>query len=456
MEEVVEAIRAGRLFGMALVDISVPQELRQEFAEFPPIFKNVEVGREDMGDFMREYCERNGLMKKPVKQMISSFWAKEVFIITPMIKWYLEKGLVVSRVHLVAEWDSKKCFEKMMLDVADARRDAQRDPGLEALGSTSKLLANSAYGKFLTDKSKHRNVKYLSGRKLNKAIDSKYFCTMEKLSYYNPECVAMPARRQPDLEVEDMLIAREMVPDPIEEDDEEEDQVYEVSSMPKKNVQDLPIQIASFVYGYAKVRMLEFVYDFMRVYLDPKKWEILYTDTDSLYFATSSEDFDDLLLEEKKTEFYRIRHHWFPSECCDVHRVKYVEAMVSGDGWTTPPYCCKARKLYDQRTMGLFKTEFEGLGMVALCSKTYFCKGFEGREDKCSSKGLQKSNNNLSYEQYAKVLETGRTASGTNKGIRCTSSGHVYTYEQDRAALSYLYCKRKVLGDGVTTVPLDL
>jgi hypothetical protein len=36
---------------------------------------------------------------------------------------------------------------------------------------------------------------------------------------------------------------------------------------------------------------------------------------------------------------------------------------------------------YDKRTPGLFKTEFTADGMIALCSKTYYCFG---KEDKFS------------------------------------------------------------------------
>jgi hypothetical protein len=53
------------------------------------------------------------------------------------------------------------------------------------------------------------------------------------------------------------------------------------------------------------------------------------------------------------------------------------------------------------------------------------------------------------------VLKAGIVAGGTNRGFR-SYNGHVYTYTQARDALSYLYTKRKVLADGVSTVPLDI
>lgn len=51
--------------------------------------------------------------------------------------------------------------------------------------------------------------------------------------------------------------------------------------------------------------------------------------------------------------------------------------------------CCAERQIYDTRTPGLFKVEYAGDGIVALCSKTYYC--FGELKDKFSSKGLNKS-----------------------------------------------------------------
>ena len=48
-------------------------------------------------------------------------------------------------------------------DSANARRQGDLDPDLELLATTSKLVGNSSYGKTITDKEKHRNVKYVMG-----------------------------------------------------------------------------------------------------------------------------------------------------------------------------------------------------------------------------------------------------------------------------------------------------
>ena len=44
-QSLLEQIRNGKLFGYVQCDIEVPEELKKRFANFPPIFKNTNVGR---------------------------------------------------------------------------------------------------------------------------------------------------------------------------------------------------------------------------------------------------------------------------------------------------------------------------------------------------------------------------------------------------------------------------
>ena len=71
--EILDKVREGTLFGLVKVDIRTPDHLKQKLAEFPPIFKNCEVGREDISPFMRSYCEKAGSLKKPTRLLISSY-----------------------------------------------------------------------------------------------------------------------------------------------------------------------------------------------------------------------------------------------------------------------------------------------------------------------------------------------------------------------------------------------
>ena len=110
----------------------------------------------------------------------------------------------------------------------------------------------------------------------------------------------------------------------------------------------------------------------------------------------------------------------------------------------------KEHKIYDNRTAGLFKTEFVGDGMICLCSKLYYClwdskksKEVQNKGDKYSCKGVQKSNNKglLNYNNFKTVLRTNDILQCENKGMRFLNGG-VYYYNTNKTGLTAKYNKR--------------
>ena len=87
-----------------------------------------------------------------------------------------------------------------------------------------------------------------------------------------------------------------------------------------------------------------------------------------------------------------------------------------------------------------------------LSSETYFCFW---AYDKFSSKGVNKKTNEINKEKYLNVLLTKESSAGLNKGFRVVDNT-MFTYQQVRDGFSYFYPKRKVLEDGITTLPLDI
>ena len=175
-------------------------------------------------------------------------------------------------------------------------------------------------------------------------------------------------------------------------------------------------------------------------------------DTDSAYIALAGESIDDLITSEHREHYFRNRSQWLPAECCDEHQNYYVKTRMSGDSWTPTEPCCLARQTFDKRTPGLFKVEWRGDAFIGLCSKTYYCFG---KTNKCTTKGLNKRQNDIDKDAFLSVLTNRRSGSGVNRGFRVRDSS-MMTYVQERAALTYFYPKRKVLEDGLSTAPLDL
>ena len=174
--------------------------------------------------------------------------------------------------------------------------------------------------------------------------------------------------------------------------------------------------------------MLQFYFDFMDKYLDRSDFQYCEMDTDSAYIAIAGPSVDSLVKPELRAEFQKDKFNWFPRT-------------------DTPE-----NKAYDKRTPGLFKEEWSGEGIIGLSSKTYYCFG---SYDKFSCKGVNKACNDINKEKYLNVLLTKQSSSGLDKGFRVVNNS-MYTYEQVRDGFSYFYHKRKVLDDGVTTIPLDI
>ena len=187
-------------------------------------------------------------------------------------------------------------------------------------------------------------------------------------------------------------------------------------------------------------------------YVERPLFQYCEMDTDSAYIALAGDNIDDLVAPEHREHYFQHRSQWLPAECCDDHEAEYVQTRLVGLPWTATEACCVARKAFDKRTPGLFKVEWRGDGFVGLCSKTYYCFG---KTNKCTTKGLNKRQNDIDKEKFLSVLTNRRSGSGVNRGFRVRDSS-VMTYVQERAALTYFYPKRKVLEDGLSTAPLDL
>ncbi len=105
----------------------------------PPIFKNTTITHNDIGDFMRSYLESQGRTFKDTRYLIGSMWGKNILIITPLLKWYLDHGLLVTKIHQVVEFSPKRCFQGFVDQISDDRRAGDQNPDLQVIAETSKL-----------------------------------------------------------------------------------------------------------------------------------------------------------------------------------------------------------------------------------------------------------------------------------------------------------------------------
>ena len=221
--EILAAVIDGTLFGMIECDIHVPPELRPYFSEMQPIFKNANVSRDDIGPYMRQYAEEHDIMSTPRRMLVGSYRGEKILLTTPLLRWYLAHGLVVDRVYQVVSYEPKPCFQNFGDSVSAARRAGDADPDKSIIADTMKLLGNSAYGKTVTNVDRHRKVTYCTEVGTSLLVGNKRFRQLDVVT----------------------------------------DNAYEVTSSKARVTYDLPHHIGFFVYQYAKLRMLQFYYDFV-------------------------------------------------------------------------------------------------------------------------------------------------------------------------------------------------
>ena len=371
-------------FGFAEVDIEVPEELWPEFEEFPPLFINCGVPDSAVPQHMHDYLQQSGRKRFPEqKKLLGVMSAKKILLYAPLLAWYLNQGLKLTAVYRTIDYEPREIFSWFVNEVANNRRkgDAEKDKAL--LAEVFKLLGNSAYGKFIEAVERHTNTIYTCDEEeVDKSLRSARFKTLEEIG---------PA--------------------------------YKVELRKIKINIDRPFQVGIVVYQLAKLRMLQFYYEFLDFYLDRRDFELIQMDTDSMYFALSREKLEDAIRPGYETQFEEDKKRW-----------------LAWNKWSN-------------REPGLFKLEKEGTHAIALCSKCYHIKDQATGQAKVSSKGVNKRQNEMRAERFERALAGDRDMV-TNRGFRMRD-GAMYTYEQRKLGLSAYYDKRWVLPDGIHTEPLE-
>ena len=365
---ILNAVLNDTFFGLLEVDIHVPDDLHSYFEEMPPLFCNTEVKFEDMGSFMQQYVRDHGLSDKPCRLLLSGMRADKIMLSSPYLKWLMQKGLKVTKLHQVVEYSPKRCFRHFVQMVSDAWQAGDADSAQKIIADTMKLIGNSGYGSLIMDKEKHQDTFYTQER------------GAAQLNINDPRFKKCAVIR---------------------------DNLYEMEMA--KICFDLPIQLGYHILQLAKLGMLQFRYDCLENCCDVKNFECLEMDTDSAYLSLAGKQLEDIVKPEKKQPL----HHEKMGQCHDCN-------YSSEDGFF-PRECCKKHKAFDKRTPGLFKVEAQGKAMIALCSKTYILKKHDDKV-KFSCKGLNKTVLKEPFPPYQDLEHETIKSSHTNspKGVCAT------------------------------------
>ena len=165
--EIIQNVLNDKLFGFFEVDIEVPDQLRDKFSEFCPLFVISEVPEDQIPQHMKDYKINTGRkMIKNNKKLLGVMKAEKILLYSPLLKWYLNHGLQVTKIHRYISYTSGRPFKWFSEEVSSARRAADQDKNKKQLGDTAKLKGNSFYGKMIENLEKHMNTKFTTNEKL--------------------------------------------------------------------------------------------------------------------------------------------------------------------------------------------------------------------------------------------------------------------------------------------------
>ena len=275
-DKLIQNVLNDKLFGFFQVDIEVPEQLRDKFSEFSPLFILAEVPEEQIPQHMKDYQINTGRKKiKNNKKLLGVMKAEKILLYSPLLKWYLNHGLQVTKIHRYISYTSGRPFAWFPEEVSSARRDADNDKNKKQLGDTAKLKGNSFYGKMIENLEKHMTTKFTRDEKLiDKIFRSPFFEDLEEIS----------------------------------------EGVFEVRQRKRQVTITRPFQCRIAVYQLTKLRMLEFYYDFLDKFCVRRDFELIQMDTDSFYMALSSDDFDEIIKPEMKELYKEEKKKWLVTD----------------------------------------------------------------------------------------------------------------------------------------------
>ena len=200
---ILQGVDSGALFGMVEVDIEVPQEWPHYFKhptmspydyfqEMSPLFCTTEIPFDAIGEHMQAHILEYHLSDSPRRLLVGGMKARQILLATPLLQWYLNQGLVVTKIFQVIEFQAKRCFQEFVREVSDARRQGDINPETAIIADMMKVIGNSGYGSLIMDKTKHREVKYVQGEnetclKVNDPRFQKLECLDIEEQYYEVE-----------------------------------------------------------------------------------------------------------------------------------------------------------------------------------------------------------------------------------------------------------------------------
>ena len=363
------------------VDLSYPKELHDAHNEYPYCCEHTTLRDDLLSPYAKHIAEKHELTIGKSSKLISSLTDKTRYIIHEMnLKQAVDAGLILTKIHRVIEFKQKP----WMKDFIDFNINKRKESKNEFEKGFFKIMCNATYGRTLMNLRKRQNISLINdATKLNDCVKKPDFISSK---IFNENLVA-------------------------------------VHNIKQKLYLNQPIYVGFSILDLSKYHMYNFHYGFIKsIYGSDSK--LLFTDTDSLCYEITAEDFYRDMFDNK--------------EQFDLSDMKLEQFQ----------------NLENKKVVGKFKDETQGIPIcefVGLRSKMYSIK-LDDDSEKKTAKGIVRNviKNHLKHDNYKQILETGERMNSNMKMIR-SFDHNVYTVNVTKVSLSAYDDKRYIQDDGVTS-----
>ncbi|KAE8744368.1 hypothetical protein FOCC_FOCC008972 [Frankliniella occidentalis] len=338
---------------------------------------------------------------------------KNYLIHSTLLEFYLEKGMEVTRFHGGIKYRTEEWLKSYIDFLMNQRREATTS----FMSSYWKLMANSLYGSFLRRPRADRTIKICQ-------TEEEFLKLTSKASYKGFR-----------------IFSKDMCA---------------VESLKKVVNLCQPIFVASAILDYSKLHITKLFWE-MKTHFSSqkdKKMEVIAFDTDSILCKVTTPELDKDLKELSYMFDFSSLPKWHPLYDTSRDRVPGYLKIELGKQTITEMVAIKS-KCYAINYIPL-PTENPDIVHPASMPGPSSAPGIEQDLQimrRCKGIPASALNKHTAFSDYKKCVFEGLTNEISFCAIKSDGEHNVYTVNQKKRCLSAFENKRKILADGIKTLP---
>ena len=405
------AVQDGEEACIVEVDLSYPEHLHDEHSNLPLAPETITIHEEMLSDYslktkrqMENKNEDQELRKATIKKLVPHLGPRKNYIVhSANLKFYLEHGMILEKVHRVLKFE-QTAWMKPWIEFNTAKRTCAKN---DFEKDYYKLMCNAVFGKTMEDVRGRTKCRFITN-------EEKYSKATGRPNY----------KYTMDFGTEDFRIVME------------ESEKVELNK---------PIYVGFTILDTSKLRMYEFLYDTIQPLFGYQNVRLCKMDTDSFMLDITCEDLHSKLKE--------IHDELDTSELPKDHPLYRTEYPEDHPLYVKNPN--------NKKVVGAFKDESKGVPIWQQCNIKAKCNAFICKED--SAKGYMECKKVCKGVPKAVVKKTmdfhdwldglgGQVVRRATTTLR-SFDHQIYTYKQNKIALTPYDDKRFIHEDGITSRP---